>query len=311
MQIAVLGMGNMGRALACRLAAQGQQVRVWNRTPGRAGEAVAAGAVEERSPDEAARGCEAVIMSLADDEAALAVMGRLAEAASGAKRSGANGSGPDTAGADGPVVVDMSTVAPGTSRRLAELAPGHRFVAAPIIAAPVTVAAGRASGLLGGERRLVDRLEPLWCRLFEAHWYCGEDPGRATTFKLLNNYLLMAGIALIAEVVATAEAAELDTKLLREVLDQWPTVPIAVRNRIDDIIGGEHQGWFSTRLGAKDVRHVVAAAEAGGLALPIARLVGQRYERAAELCGEGADIGAVVEVLRAERRAGRRADGDD
>ncbi|MFC7383717.1 NAD(P)-dependent oxidoreductase [Sphaerisporangium rhizosphaerae] len=290
MQITVLGMGNMGRAVAVRLAAQGHRPRVWNRTPGKAEEVVAAGAVEASSPAEAARGADAVLMSLADDQAALQVMERLTEQASST---------------DGPIVVDMSTVSPRTSRRLADLAPGSRFVAAPIIGAPRTVLDGRASGLLGGERHLVERLEPLWGRLFDVHWYCGEDPGGATTFKLLNNYLLMAEVALVAEVVATAEATGLDTKLLREVLDQWPTVPIAVRNRVDDIIGGEHHGWFSTRLGAKDVRHLVEAADAHGLSLPIARLVGRRYEETAERCGSGADIAAVVEVLRAERGAAR------
>ncbi|MFC4533013.1 NAD(P)-dependent oxidoreductase [Sphaerisporangium dianthi] len=295
MQIAVLGMGNMGRAVAGRLTAQGHRLSVWNRTPGKAGEVVAAGAVEASSAAEAARDADTVIMSLADDRAVLDVMERITE----------QRSAPDSQ-----VVVDMSTVSPRTSRRLADMAPGHRFVAAPIIAAPKTVLDGMASGLLGGERRLVDRLEPLWVRLFNVHWFCGEDPGSATTFKLLNNYLLMAEIAMVAEVVATAEAAELDIKLLREVLDQWPTVPIGIRNRLDDIIGGDHQGWFSTRLGAKDVRHLVDTADAHGLSLPIARLVGRRYEQAAEHCGSGADIAAVVEVLRAEHRDGRSAAGD-
>ncbi|WP_248964575.1 NAD(P)-dependent oxidoreductase [Sphaerisporangium perillae] len=287
MQIAVLGMGNMGRAVAGRLVSHRHEVTVWNRTPGKAAEVIEAGATEASSPAEAAQGVDAVMMSLADDRAALEVMGQLTGL----------GSGPDA-----PIIVDMSTVAPDTSRKLADMAPGNRFVAAPIIAAPKTVLEGMASGLLGGDRRLVDHLEPLWSRIFNVHWYCGEDPGSAATFKLLNNYLLMAEIALVAEVVATAEAAALDTKLLREVLDQWPTIPVGIRNRLDDLISGDHRGWFSTRLGAKDVGHLVQVAESNGLELPIARLVGQRYEQAAEHAGSQADIAAVVEVLRAERR---------
>ncbi|MCW2879039.1 MAG: 6-phosphogluconate dehydrogenase NAD-binding protein [Sphaerisporangium sp.] len=287
MHVAVLGMGNMGRAVACRLLTHGYEVRIWNRTPGKAAQVVEAGAVEASSPMEAARGAEAVLMSLADDGAVLDVMGKLTEM----------GSHPDA-----PIVVDTSTVSPETSRRLWNMVPGQRFLAAPIIGAPQTLVANMASSLVGGDRRLLDRLEPIWSRIFSIHWYCGEDPGSATTFKLLNNYLLMSGVAALAEVVATAEAAGLDTKLLREVLHQWPTIPPGILNRVDDIIAGDHKGWFSTRLGAKDVRLLNEVAESKGLSLPIARLVGRRYEEASERSWSEADIAAVVELLRAERR---------
>ncbi|MEV7969390.1 NAD(P)-dependent oxidoreductase [Sphaerisporangium sp. NPDC088356] len=287
MRIAVLGMGHMGRAVAARLLAQGYEVAVWNRTPGRAAEVAGAGAVEASSPAEAARGAEAVLMSLTDDHAVLDVMERL------------TGLGSD---ADGPIVVDMSTVSPETSRRLQRMAPARRFLSAPIIGAPQTVFANKASSLVGGDRRLADRLEPTWSRVFSNHWYCGEDPGSASAFKLLNNFLLMSGVAAVAEVVAAAEAAALDMKLLREVLNQWPTIPLAIVNRVDDMIAGDHKGWFSTRLGAKDVRLLNEVAESTGLSLPIARLVERRYQEAGERGWSEADIAAVVEVIRAERR---------
>ncbi len=260
---------------------------VWNRTPGRAAEVTGAGAAEASSPAEAARGAEAVLMSLADDRAVLDVM------------EGLTGLDADP---DGPIVVDMSTVSPETSRRLRDMVPGRRFLAAPIIGAPQTVFASMASSLVGGDRRLLDRLEPVWSRVFSVHWYCGEDPGSATAFKLLNNFLLMSGVAAVAEVVATAEAAALDMKLLREVLYQWPTIPPAILNRVDDVIAGEHKGWFPTRLGAKDVRLLNELAESNGLSLPIARVVERRYEQAGERGWTEADIAAVVEVVRAERR---------
>ncbi|WP_405150108.1 NAD(P)-dependent oxidoreductase [Sphaerisporangium sp. NBC_01403] len=287
MRIAVLGMGHMGRAVAGRLLAQGYDVAVWNRTPGRAAEVTGAGAAEASSPAEAARGAEAVLMSLADDRAVLDVM------------EGLTGLDADP---DGPIVVDMSTVSPETSRRLRDMVPGRRFLAAPIIGAPQTVFASMASSLVGGDRRLLDRLEPVWSRVFSVHWYCGEDPGSATAFKLLNNFLLMSGVAALAEVVAAAEAAALDMKLLREVLYQWPTIPPAILNRVDDVIAGEHKGWFPTRLGAKDVRLLNELAESNGLSLPIARVVERRYEQAGERGWTEADIAAVVEVVRAERR---------
>jgi 3-hydroxyisobutyrate dehydrogenase-like beta-hydroxyacid dehydrogenase len=288
MRVSVFGMGNMGRALALRLLERGHEVKIWNRTPGKASEVIEAGAVEVASLPEAARGAEAVLMSLADDQAVREVMIRLADL----------GSDPG-----GPVVADMSTISPDTSRELMDLAPGGRFVAAPIAGRPQAVTEGQAVGLLGGDRDLVDRLKPIWSDVFTARWYyCGRDPGSALTYKLLNNYLLMSGIAVLAEVVATGQAADLDETILRDLLFQWPTVAPALHNRLDDVLGGDHHGWFTTRLGAKDVRLAAEVAESKGLELPIARLIERRYEEAAESGWSDSDITAVVELLRDQRR---------
>ncbi|MER5648063.1 NAD(P)-dependent oxidoreductase [Streptosporangium sp. NPDC002524] len=285
MHVAVLGMGMMGRAMARRLLARGFPVTVWNRTPGRAEELVGLGAVEAASPAEAARKAEGVLLSLADDRAVREVMSQLTGI-----------------GSDGPVVADMSTVAPDTSRALRDMAPGGRFVAAPVIGWPPAVAEGQASVLVGGEREVADVLKPVWSEVFASHSYCGRDPGAALAFKLLNNYLLMAGIAALSEATATGLAVGLDETLLHDFLLTWPTVAPALHNRVDDILGGDHRGWFTTRLAAKDVRLAIDLAGSAGLDLPIARLVERRYEEAAERGWGDEDIGAVVELLREKPR---------
>ncbi|WP_031165185.1 NAD(P)-dependent oxidoreductase [Streptosporangium roseum] len=298
MRVAVLGMGSMGRAVALRLLGRGHAVRVWNRTPGKASEVIDAGAAEVSSPAEAARDADAVLMSLADDRAVREVMARLAEPGTEPGTEPGSGLGSDSGA---PVVADMSTVSPDTSRALAGLAPGGRFVAAPIIGGPQAVVDGQAMGLLGGEHGLVDRLGPVWQDLFAVQWYCGDDPGSALIYKLLNNYLLMSGVAVVAEAVAAGQAAGLDEAMLKDFLLRWPTVAPALHNRLDDILHGDHRGWFATRLGAKDVRLIAEVAESKGLRLPIARLVEQRYEEAAGHGWSDSDITAVVELLR-ERR---------
>lgn len=285
MRVAVLGMGMMGRALARRLLVRDFQVTVWNRTPGRAEELVGLGAVEAASPAEAAREAEGVLLSLADDQAVREVMSQLTGV-----------------GSDGLVVADTSTVAPDTARALRDMAPGGRFVAAPIIGWPPAVAEGQASVLVGGEREVADVLKPVWSEAFASYSYCGRDPGAALAFKLLNNYLLMTGIAALSEAAATGLAVGLDETLLHDFLLTWPTVAPALHNRVDDILSGDHQGWFTTRLAAKDVRLAIELAGSAGLDLPIARLVERRYEEAAERGWGDGDIGAVVELLREKPR---------
>lgn len=285
MRVAVLGMGMMGRALTRRLLGTGFSVTVWNRTPGRAGELVDLGAVEAASPDEAAREAEAVMLLLSDGPAVREVMAR-----------------PAQTGPAGPVVVNMSTVSPALTREIRDLVPGGRFVAAPVLGGPSAVAEGQASVLVGGERDLVDALRPVWTEAFASYSYCGADPGAAPAFKLLSNYLLMSGIAVLAEVTATSQAAGLDDVLLHDFLFEWSTVAPALHNRINDVLAGDHQGWFTTRLAAKDVRLAAELAESSGLELPIARLVERRYAEAAERGWGDADIGAIIELLRGGSR---------
>jgi hypothetical protein len=128
--------------------------------------------------------------------------------------------------------------------------------------------------------------------------YVGEDAGLASKLKVLSNYLLMSGIATLAEAVATAQAAGLGDDLIRDYFGQFPTIATAVRNRLGDIISGPHVGWFPTRLGVKDVRLAEELAGSNGVRLPLAEAVRHRYEQAAAAGWREADVAAVVEVLR-------------
>ena len=174
------------------------------------------------------------------------------------------------------------------------------MLASPILGSPTAVVTGEAAYLIGGPRELYDRLEPAYGVLVEAERrvYVGEDARVATTLKLLSNYLLMSGIAALAETVATAQAAGLPDGLIRDYLGQLPLVAPALRNRLDDIVSGDHDGWFSTTLGAKDVRLAEDLARSHGVLLPLADAVKRRFEEAAAQGWAEADIGAVVELLR-------------
>ena len=140
--------------------------------------------------------------------------------------------------------------------------------------------------------------------------YVGEDPTMASTLKLISNYLLLAGIASLAEAVATAQAAGavataqaagLDDTFIRDYFQRLPLVAPGLRNRLDDIISGEHRGWFPTTLGAKDVRLAEELARFHGLQLPLADAVKRRYEEPMTDGWADADIAAVVELVRRQR----------
>ena len=110
--------------------------------------------------------------------------------------------------------------------------------------------------------------------------------------------------ATLARAVATAQAAGLDDTLVRDYFSRLPLVAPGLRNRLNDIISGEHRGWFSTTLGAKDMRLAEELARFHGLQLPLADAVKRQYEEAIADGWADADIAAVVELLRRRRGAG-------
>jgi 3-hydroxyisobutyrate dehydrogenase-like beta-hydroxyacid dehydrogenase len=206
--------------------------------------------------------------------------------------------------------VDQTTVSPATSRRLASATPGARFLAVPIAGGPAQVAAGAARLLVGGPRACYDALRPLFEDLASGSTYCGEDPGSSTTLKVVNNYLLMGSLAVLADAVALAEGAGLDPALLEEFLRSSPMVPAGLHNRLDDLLHGSHDGWFAAVLGAKDVRLAAELADRVGLDLPLISAVEGRYQAAADAGFADRDVAVVVEVSRRRRHAGGPG-GDD
>ena len=114
MDIAVLGMGRMGSALASRLLDGGHRVTVWNRTKGKAGQAVSDGAREAHSVARAVQDVDVVVTMLANDDAVRAIAyGDLG-----------------TSIGDQTIYVNCSTVSPALNTELAKAFPA-RFVAMP------------------------------------------------------------------------------------------------------------------------------------------------------------------------------------
>jgi 3-hydroxyisobutyrate dehydrogenase len=280
----------MGHALAERLLSGDHILTVWNRTQGKADDLLARGARQAGTPAEAAASSELTLTSLADDSAVRTAV------------TGPNGA---AAGLRDGVLADASTVSPQTTAHLSDAASGQ-FLASPILGSPMAVLGDEATYLIGGPRAHHDRVRPVYETLADENHrrYVGEDPTVSSTLKLISNYLLLAGIASLAEAVATAQAAGLDETLIRDYFSRLPLVAPGLRNRLDDIISGEHRGWFPTTLGAKDARLAEELAQHHGLQLPLADAVKRRYEETMADGWAHADIAAVVELARQRRASG-------
>jgi 3-hydroxyisobutyrate dehydrogenase-like beta-hydroxyacid dehydrogenase len=274
----------MGSAIATRLLDAGHELTVWNRTPERAEPLVGRGAGRGTSPSQAASAAEVVITSLSEDAAVRAVC--LGD--NGAVR----GLRPDA------ILVDMSTVSPETSRMLAEAVSG-RFVDAPILGAPAAVLEHQATLVVGGDPALLTRLAQLFEDLAARHIHCG-PAGMGVTVKAVANLLLIGQLGVLAEAVATAQANGVSDDLLA-TLGRTPLVAPALHNRLDDVIHGDHSGWFTMRLGRKDLGLAHALGSHAGLQLELTETLERLFDRAIDAGFGDRDIAAVVEAVRARR----------
>jgi 3-hydroxyisobutyrate dehydrogenase-like beta-hydroxyacid dehydrogenase len=280
--LAFCGLGVMGLPMAVRLAAAGHRVRVWNRTPGRDADALAAGAVAAATPAEAARDADAAITMLSGPEA-------LAEVA-------LSPDGVAAALAPGGALIEMSTVGPDAVRTLAERLAGR----VAVLDAPVTGSAPQAAA--GTLRIMVGATAEEFARWREVLAAMGEPvhvgpPGTGAALKLVVNAATAALTALLAEALVLGDRLGVDQAVALDALAASPMGIIVERTR-DKIERGSYPPAFKLALAAKDLGLADRLAAEGGLELRLAGAARSRLQ-AAERDGLGElDFSAVVAHLR-------------
>lgn len=284
--IAFLGFGAMGAPMAGNLAAAGFSVRGWNRSPERV--TAVPGVIPQPSVAEACRGAGFVVSMLADDAAI-------------------NGTtyGPEgvlDALAPGAIHIGMSTVSLATTERLA-LAHAERdrgYVAAPVFGRP-DAAKNRMLWIVpGGPEEAVARAAPLFAAMGQGVFPMGTAT-QAALAKLAGNFLIAATIESLGEAFVLAEKGGLPPARLLELLTGTLFNSPLVKSYGGRLVRGEYTPpGFALRLGLKDVRLVLAAAEGAGVPMPLAELVQERLEMAVERGRGEIDFAGLATVIREE-----------
>ena len=294
MNIGFIGLGNMGSAIAGRLLEAGHTLRIWNRSPGPARRLAERGAQIAASAEEAFRG-EVVFSMLGDDHATRAVLidsGVLARATPDATR----------------IHVNMATISAALGDELAER---HRergvgYVAAPVLGRPDVAAAGKLTIVLAGPRQAVDSVQPLLeGTVGQKVWRFGEHASQANVVKLAVNFMLAAAIESMGEAAALTSAYGVEARELFELIGQ-SLFPGPIYQGYGRLIadGRFEPAGFKARLGLKDVRLALAAAEAATVPMPVGSLIRDSMLEALAR-GEGEKEFGVVLGRAAMRRAGR------
>lgn len=256
MQVAVMGMGRMGAAMATRLAQDGAEVAVWNRSPAKA-EAVAQQTGARVLATARDAGAYPVVVSSLADDAALTT-------------SYLGGHGLVAGLADGTVVVETSTVDPRTIEQLvpAVAERGAQLLDAPVSGSVPAVQAGTLTFMVGGDVTALDRARPVIDVLAGRTFHLGPT-GTGAAMKLAVNSMVHALNGALSEALVLAEAAGIARDDAYEVfLSSVASAPFLQYKRaaFEDPDGSAPA--FSLDLVAKDLTLVAALAERLGVPLP-------------------------------------------
>jgi len=271
--IAVAGLGGMGSGAARRLLETGHRMIVWNRTAEKTTPLVERGAEAARSPGEAASGAGIVITFVADDAA-------LEEVVLGPEGVAAR-LGP------GAVHLSMSTISPETARRLVEAhrQQGGAYVAAPVFGRPDAAAAGQLWIVTSGAAEAKAKARPILEALGQGVHDFGDDPVAAHVVKLAGNFLIAAATEAMAEAYTLGEKCGLDRMQLAEFFGA-SLFPSRIYQHYGRLVA-EHRyepPGFKLKLGLKDMRLVLGAADAHDMPMPLASLL---HDRLLALAAQG------------------------
>jgi len=192
LQVGFIGLGAMGALIVPRLMAAGHGVTGWNRSRRKADALLKSGMAWADTPRAVAEKSE-IVFSIVTDGAAV--------------RAVALGDDGVLSGLpEGGIYADMSTISPDVSRAVAaEFArAGRHMLDAPISGSPVTVTAGNASVMVGGDAAAFERARPVMLAIGPKVTHIGAN-GLACQMKIAVNLLLMVEVIAFGEAVALAE----------------------------------------------------------------------------------------------------------
>jgi 3-hydroxyisobutyrate dehydrogenase-like beta-hydroxyacid dehydrogenase len=285
MKVGFIGLGNMGLPIARNLLRAGHQLTVYNRTRSKAEALASAGAQLANSLGEA---CQSgmVMTMLADDRA-------LEEVALG-------DGGIVDALAEGGIHLSLSTIGTALSRRLAEehTRRGQIFVASPVFGRPDAAAAARLVVVAAGPLDAIERVRPLLAAVSRKVFVIGSEQYAANAFKLAGNFLIASVLESLSEAFALARKSGVEPAQFLEVLNgslfQSPVYEIYGKIIVE---GKFSPPCFALRLGLKDLRLVLSAAEEAAVPMPVASAIRDHYVSAVARGWGDLDWAALAKVV--------------
>ena len=271
--IGFIGLGIMGAPMARNLMAAGYELTVLDVVPAAMDALVAEGARAGSSPAQVAAATDLLITMLPDSpEVEEVYLGT---------------DGAYEALREGWLSIDMSSIAPGTARTLAEraAAAGAEALDAPVSGGDKGAIAGTLSIMVGGNVSAFERAHPVLEVMGKTIVHCG-PAGAGQVVKVCNQVVVGVVIEAVSEALVLGAKAGVDPARIADVLQGGLAATKVLEMRRDNFLSGSFDPGFRIRLHLKDLKNAIELSRDAGVALPAAAVV-EQLMRAAEANGRG------------------------
>ena len=283
--IGFVGLGLMGRPMALNLLKAGHKLTVWNRTPSRAQELVAAGATLAKTPREVAAGSEVLITIVSDPPALESVLWGNAGQKDGALEALRSGS----------IYIDSSTVSPSLVKKIAAACQqrGVRFLDAPVTGGDWGAREGNLVFMIGGDTQTLKEAEPVLGIMGKKWFHLGPN-GAGQTVKLAMNAILALQVGAMAEALALVTRAGLKGEQLVEVMQASMARSGVLDVKSPLMLKGDYKPSFPLRLMHKDLGLALDLGNQLGVPLPATAAAREVYNAVKGEAKEDLDYSAVM-----------------
>ena len=284
--IGFIGLGVMGKPMAKHLVSAGHRLTVHNRSRGAVDELVAGGATAAASPVEVARAADVVITMLPDTPDVERVIGGDNGVLAGLKK--------------GAVVIDMSSVSPVATERLAKMVAdkGGAMLDAPVSGGEIGAINASLSIMVGGDEATFHRMKPILDVMGnkERVVYIGRS-GAGQICKICNQVAIGGALAGVSEAFALARKTGVDAARVRQALLGGFAASRVLEVHGERMLVDNYKPGFRARLYQKDLRLANEAASANGVAMPATAIVSQLVNALVASGGADLDYAALGTVL--------------
>ncbi len=283
-RIGFLGLGTMGSAMAANVAKAGFPLTVWNRTPAKMEPLLRLGAKAGKGPAHVAAEADMVITMVSQPSDVEQVV-----------------LGPDGVVdgiRPGAVLIDMSTVSPATSRKLAGAVTTKQaeFLDAPVVGSKGPATEGALVILVGGLPTTLERCRPVLSAMGKTIVHAG-GVGMGSALKLATNLMLAHLVSGFTEGFLLIQRAGVDPKRYLEVLEASTFRSPWYQTKGSGMLKRDFSPHFALKHMHKDLRLMDELADDIGVALPTTKAVEQLFA-ASEAAGKGElDYSAILAHL--------------
>ena len=284
-RIAVIGMGQMGSAMASRLSEAQHDVMGYDISDAVRRNLSSQGVKMADSLAAALAGRTTVLTSLPDPNAV--------------KGAWLGDDGIIALAEPGSMLVELSTIDPDTMREVGAAASvkGHGVLDCPVSGSPNEAGTGKLILLVGGEDAVLERAGPLFDLLGQTWQHTGEV-GTAKVVKIVNNMMSMGNVLVASEAFSLGVAAGVDPQKLFDVISVSGGRSHHFTKRFPNALEDNFEPGFKMELGEKDLSLGVELGRAMKMPTPTTSLAREMYALALAEGYRGKDIVALMDMYR-------------